>query len=748
MKTPREQMRLALALVALGTALVIGLCILIQAQVGHERAEAETRLQRELEAQAHLAEAAVMERVRKIDTAILFLRESLEARGLDEFKRMLASLANSGQLDIATANLVADRNGTVLLSGGRPPQSHVSVSDRDYFTRLGDGEDRLDISGPIAGRISKRTIVVLARRVRSPDGGFAGVVAIGIDPQALIGSGLSRRASGNEILTVMSGDGMVLARSADADTYIGRRIDDAAVATLHSGDAVYAVRASPTDGRMRAHALRHVQGLPLYVAVGDTFEELESRLAPRRTMLWLSGTAIAALLLALLWLAWRYAQRRVAQIGDLGAMQRRLDIIIESLAEGVVVRDAEGRITLVNEAAARLSGVPRSDLIGQRPENAIWDLVDEHGQTLPPDRYPSARTVESGKPIDHQLYGIRTPGRRPAWVSISTRLLDTDPQGSSDVVVATLSEVTRLREAEREGRMAAAVFAQVSQPIVITDGESNILRINRAFTETFGYSVEEAVGRKISILRSQRHEERFYAGIWAALQRDGYWHGEVWNRSRSGEPIPFLASITKINEPASREVRYVAVYSDLHDQKAAEEVLRWQANHDPLTGLPNRPLLLDRIQTAISQAERKKARVAVVFVDLDQFKPINDLHGHLAGDLVLQTVADRMQGVLRASDTLARVGGDEFIAVLGEVGESAGVRRALSGLLAAVREPVAWEDTTLTVGCSIGVAFWPEDASSPAALVEAADAAMYAAKKEGGSRIATAADSETGCDGT
>jgi diguanylate cyclase (GGDEF)-like protein/PAS domain S-box-containing protein len=852
-------------LLVVAVILLAGLAFFLHGELARDRAAAEARLQSELEAQARLAEAAVAERVRKIDTALMFLRRTAEQSGLGEVVRVYENLRSAVLVDMTAGAIVTDARGNALLADDRKPEQPISLADRDFFQRLRDGPDVLVVSDPVVGRVSSQRVIIMARSLRSPNGAFAGVIAVGVKPAALLGSGLPQRSSAAEVLTLMSSEGVVLSRSRDLESFLGKRIDPAAVASLNAADVSYVVRPSPTDGKLRAHALHRVGTMPMHIAVGDTFDGVEAQLAPRRNALVVSTSAVAALMLLLLWQAGRYADRRAQQLQELAALttrleqaqevagvghwlwdvaadrlsvseqvhallgsspdmqcpsfavfsdvvpederaalldafrvlvkdgsvehehhirrpdngelrcfrqtarvtergedgralrvigtcrditeerrtqallearERRLDAIIGSLAEGVVVRDREGRITLVNDAAARLAGMPREALIGQRPEAAAWEMLDEHGRVLAPGEYPAIQTVSSGRPIDHQLFGIRPPGQRLAWVSVSTRLLPPGTDASGDAVVASISDVTRLREAEREGRMAAAVFAQVSQPIVVTDGESRVLRINHAFTEVFGYSVEEAVGQKIGMLRSRRHDAAFYEGMWRQLQQEGLWRGEVWNRRRNGEAAPFLVSITRISEPVSRETRYVAVYADLVDQKRAEEALRWQASHDALTGLPNRQLLADRLQGALVQARRKAGRVAVAYLDLDRFKPVNDNHGHLAGDFLLQVIADRMRGVLRASDTLARLGGDEFVAVLGEVGDANGVRRALAALQAAVCEPVLWEEEALQVGCSIGVAFWPEDGDDGDALLAAADAAMYRAKADGRGRIA------------
>lgn len=858
--TPRSN-KSTYVLIALGLLLILGLGTFVYNELARDRVAAEARLRTELEAQAQLAESAVMERIRKIDIAILSLRVSITTHGFSNIARILSSLNEAGLLDIATAIVVTNAEGKVLLQNGHPPAKPVSIADRDYFTALRAETDTLVISEPYGGRVSGNKAIVIARRLNDPGGKFSGIIAIGTKPETLLGSGLPERNSNQEVLTLISDQGVILSRSRDHELFLGKHIDSSALAVLRSNDAAYAVRASPTDNRVRAHASRKVSGMPLYVVVGDTFDDVETQLAPRRHTLLISSAMITALLLLLLWQAWRFAQRRIQKVhalatlksqlelaqgvagvgswvwdvpgnhtsashqlfelmgippdrrkpefnsfiafvpeaerpdiiaafriliksgrieyehhiqrpdgelrllaqnahvtergtdgraitvigtcrditeekrnqAQLKAREQRLDAIISSLAEGVVVRDRKGRITLINDAAAKLS------LQGDHHEGTIWDMLDEHGNKLPQEQYPAMLSMSSGIQIDQQLYGIHVPGKQLTWVRISTRLLDST-DGDGDAVVTSFTDVTRLRDAEREGRLAAAVFTQVSQPVVITDGDARILRINRAFTDAFGYTAEETVGNTTNMLRSMRHEGLFYETLWQQLKTEGYWRGEIWNRHKNGEAVPFLSSITRISEPVSRETRYVTVYADLHGQKTAENALRWQANHDGLTGLPNRRLLTDRMQIALAQAKRKNIHLATVYIDLDSFKPINDNYGHLAGDFLLQTVADRMLSVLRASDSLGRVGGDEFIAVLGEINDMQDTHRVLTALLEAVAESIKWEGVSLKVTCSIGVAFWPKDGNEVAELIVAADAAMYCAKAAGGGRIAFAGE--------
>jgi diguanylate cyclase (GGDEF)-like protein/PAS domain S-box-containing protein len=267
--------------------------------------------------------------------------------------------------------------------------------------------------------------------------------------------------------------------------------------------------------------------------------------------------------------------------------------------------------------------------------------------------------------------------------------------------------------------------------VVVTDVNSQIISVNPAFTEITGYEAAEAVGRKPSMLRSDHHGEDFYGELWGTLLRNGRWQGEIWNRRKNGEAYLEWLTINMIAGLDGQPQGYIGVFHDITEIRAKDEHIRHMAFHDALTGLPNRLLLADRLGHGISHAARSDRRLAVMLLDLDAFKGINDTLGHDVGDLLLRTAADRMVECLRTSDTVARMGGDEFVVFLEEVEELEYCAAVAKKLIAALSKPMNIGDHTVQIGASIGIACYPDDGGDGIELLQHADTAMYAAKSAG-----------------
>ncbi len=284
-------------------------------------------------------------------------------------------------------------------------------------------------------------------------------------------------------------------------------------------------------------------------------------------------------------------------------------------------------------------------------------------------------------------------------------------------------------------RLAAAVFKYAQEGILITDVDGTIIDVNQAFSRITGYQRDDVVGDNPRILKSGRQDAEFYAGMWQALGEKGFWAGEIWNRRKDGQTIAVALTINAVSDKIGTVCNYVALFNDITLQKQQQEHLEYVAHYDTLTGLPNRFLLVDRLRQAISKNVRRESRFAVVYIDLDGFKAINDNHGHDAGDRLLCTVAGRMQEALRVSDTLARLGGDEFVALLHDVPDENACLPLLSRLLEAVSRDVIDNALKLRVSASIGVTFYPQQQEQDVdQLLRQADRAMYRAKQAGKNR--------------
>jgi len=283
-------------------------------------------------------------------------------------------------------------------------------------------------------------------------------------------------------------------------------------------------------------------------------------------------------------------------------------------------------------------------------------------------------------------------------------------------------------------QLAASVFTHAREGIMITDALGNIVEINDTFSSITGYSRSEVIGQNPRILRSGRQDPEFYRLMWKTLAERGHWSGEIWNRRKTGEIYAEALTVSAVRDAAGQVNNYVALFTDITSVKEHQRQLEHFAHFDALTGLPNRVLLADRLQQAILQSQRRNLSLAVLYLDLDGFKAVNDEHGHGVGDELLIALAQRMRAALRDGDTLARIGGDEFVAVLGDLEQAQDCETVINRLLQAAAEPVILGNTVLQVSASIGVTQYPQDASDADQLMRHADQAMYIAKLGGKNR--------------
>ncbi|QPK63895.1 EAL domain-containing protein [Methylomonas sp. LL1] len=292
-----------------------------------------------------------------------------------------------------------------------------------------------------------------------------------------------------------------------------------------------------------------------------------------------------------------------------------------------------------------------------------------------------------------------------------------------------------LQYKEAAQRLAASVYAHSHDGIVITDAENRIIDVNSAFTRITGYQLDEIKGKNPSILKSGRQTQEFYQSLWQALLDHDHWSGEIWNRNKNGGVYAALTSISVVRDEQGKIHHFIGLFSDITSLKNHQKDLERIAHFDALTGIPNRVLLADRLEQAIAHTRRSGNFMAVCYLDLDGFKPVNDQYGHDVGDQLLIEVSHRIKGCLRAGDTIARLGGDEFMLLLLDFNQLQECQTVLERTLTKVAEPITIEKHCLNVSASLGFTLFPDDLSDPDTLIRHADQAMYIAKLHGKNRF-------------
>ena len=387
---------------------------------------------------------------------------------------------------------------------------------------------------------------------------------------------------------------------------------------------------------------------------------------------------------------------------------------VDSLIDHVTSQDFPWEKTLPRWAEALRSGTPFSTTIDQA-EGSERDWLTQRGVTS---------IIALPITIDGALWGFigfSDTSHKRHWDESEYQVLQT--------VAADIGHLLRQERALSELRLSARVFDESGEAIAVTDTRGNFVSVNRAFTEVTGYKADEVLGKNPRILQSGRHNQAFYASMWKHMAEAGSWQGEVWNRRKSGEIYPEWLNISAVRNPAGEITHYVAIFSDITERKAAQARIEYLAHHDPLTGLPNRSLLRERLEQEIGRARRNENKIGILFLDLDRFKTVNDSLGHAAGDRLLREVASRLRANVRDSDIVCRQGGDEFSIALPDLRNATDAAHTARQIIQSLNEPVDLHDQVVHTSSSIGIALFPDDGTTTSALLKAADMAMYHAKE-------------------
>ncbi len=406
------------------------------------------------------------------------------------------------------------------------------------------------------------------------------------------------------------------------------------------------------------------------------------------------------------------------------ANEAHLRSLVKAIPDLIWLKDKDGIYLSCNPTFESYIGEKEADLIGKTDYDFVSkELADSYW------KYDQKIMAANKALVTEQSITFADDGREAFVETIKTPLHDID--GNIVGVLGIARNITKRKLLEIEQRIAAIAF-ESQEGIIITDENTQIIRVNNAFTTITGYSAEEAIGKTPRFLKSDRHDVEFYKEMWGKLQSIGSWQGEIWDRNKNGDIHPEWLTITAVKDDKEKTTHFVASVVDITAFKIAEEKIKSLAFYDPLTGLANRRKLEESLNHSIAMCSREKKQLAVLMMDLDRFKNVNDTLGHLAGDELLKQVAERINLRLRTTDMVARLGGDEFVVLLEDISQQNDAARVATEIVAALS--VAFQLTQsddVRIGASIGIALYPQHGETPELLMDNADIALYQAKDNG-----------------
>lgn len=414
----------------------------------------------------------------------------------------------------------------------------------------------------------------------------------------------------------------------------------------------------------------------------------------------------------------------------LALAKERYATLYDFAPAGYCTLDKRGIILECNTTLSRMLGAGREQLL----RYPLGNYVEQEDI---PVFHHMLKQGHAEHSHDIRLLGVE--GKRLHTLLQMQRIEASLADGTAHWLVA-ISDITRIHELDLELRIKGQAIETTMEGVVITDAANRICYVNKAFETTTGYSRDEVLGKSPDLLQSGNHGKEFYRDMWRELQTNGSWRGEIWNRRASGEVYPEWLSISTIRDHRQQALYYVGVFSDITREAAVRERLHQLAYFDGITGLPNRHLFMDRLAQQLSHARRVHSGFTLLFMDLDRFKTINDTLGHTLGDLLLEEVSQRITATLRESDTVARMGGDEFMALLPDTDEIVSAHKVAQKVLDAMSQPFSLGGRQYHITTSIGISRYPDDGEDAEVLIKNADIAMYQAKDLGRNTYASYSD--------
>ena len=435
------------------------------------------------------------------------------------------------------------------------------------------------------------------------------------------------------------------------------------------------------------------------------------------------GLAISILIVALVILG--FAIKVIPSCREDKKIKAYMADLIDVIPDAIISIDNSGRVIRVNSQACLLFGYSQEEFLKIEIETIIPQRF-RSGHKMFRDTYFTAPTAVSMKKRTPLLALSKSNQEIPVEISLSYMQKDGNP-----IAIATIRDISERIEADKKNLQTAAVFENTDEGIIIADANKKVVAINNAFTAITGYGLADVEGQSILAHCQRENTDQVFTELNEALQTKGKWRGELWGRRKSTETYPAWLNISEVKDQSGVIINYIAVFSDISSIKQTQDWLMHLAHHDDLTQLPNRNYFNESLQQTLAAARRHGRRAALLFLDLDRFKTINDTLGHAYGDLLLQQVAERLKSSVRQEDTVARIGGDEFTVILREINHTEDVAKVANKIIHQLSLPFMIDNREVVTSTSVGISLYPEDADSVEYLTKAADAAMYRAKEQG-----------------
>ncbi len=694
----------------------------------------ETRVEAEFTARsyAELIEARLDATLRRVDADLTRLAARLPGE-------LLASAAGSPARPSLERDLernriafpevggfrIADANGKLLYV-----DSEISIADRAYFAALRDKPDAGTIfSDVVISRLNGDPSVVAARAIRDSDGRFLGAVIVPLHLQyfAHLFDSLKLGAHGAISIRRVDDHSLVLIAppvlaDAGAAPEAGHPLQDILAAGSRIGMLDFV---SPADGVARISAFRVLEYYPFYVMAGVARSDVLLNWLRRVAVVGVLSLILFCLIALVLYFLFQAQERERRALADLEQYKERLKTAQRIAQLGSWELDLQTwRVICSPELQQIFEFEP---YLAERAYDDFIALVHPEDRAGTDASFRAALSQRTQLLAKHRLL---LPDGRVKYL-LETGEAHYAEDGTPLRILGTAQDITGQHHMESRLQLLASAFHYSGEAILISDRDNNIVTVNPAFTKLTGYEPDEVAGRNPRILSAGRTTAQEYKEMWAAIAESGFWQGEIWDRRKDGGIYPKWMTVSVIRASDGSIENHIAHFTDVSSERAAEAQLEHIAHHDVLTGLLNRLSLKGRLDQALAAARREGSKVALLFIDLDRFKVINDTLGHHIGDKLLIEVADRLRDSVRDSDVVARLGGDEFVIMLSGMEHSGSAAVIAEKLVRNIGDPYLIEGYDLYTTPSIGVALFPTDGEDGETLMKNADAAMYHAKAAG-----------------